>query len=178
MDERIRRISKPRCFLVYALAPSHLPAREANRAFNEFIADPSLPLPVFHDHFIGRPGGIAVFFVEGASQRDALLGTRHLSGWDLDIRPLIFSYSPAAFESKLPSPSSPTGACIGTPSEVSEGPPTAIPPRNLRPPRNTTIEHRREISLPFADGQLVGNNPTRLMPGSAGSSLGWLGCSS
>jgi len=101
MDDRIRRISKPRCFLIYALAPPHLSAREANRVFNEFIADPSLPLPVFHDHFIGRPGGTAIFFVEGSSQRDALLGASHLSGWDLDIRPLIFSTSPAAFDEQI-----------------------------------------------------------------------------
>ncbi len=101
MDERIRRISNPRCFLLYALAPPHLAAREANRVFNEFIADPSLPLPIFHDHFIGRPGGMALFFVEGAQQRDALLGASHLSGWDFEIRPLIFSYSPAAFDEQI-----------------------------------------------------------------------------
>jgi len=101
MNDRIQRISKPRCFLVYALAPSTIPAREANRAFNEFIADPSLPLPLFHDHFIGQPGGIALFFVDGPSARDSLLATSHLSGWDVDIRPLIFSYSPAAFDEQI-----------------------------------------------------------------------------
>jgi len=101
MDDRVQRISKPRCFLVYALAPSTIPAREANRLFNDFIADSSLPLPVFHDHFIGRPGGIALFFVEGPSERDSLLSTSHLNGWDVDIRPLIFSYSPAAFDEQI-----------------------------------------------------------------------------
>jgi len=101
MDERFQRISKPRCFLLHALAPAELPAPVANRVFNEFIADPSLPLPVFHDHFIGRPGGIAVFFVDGPSQRDALLRAPHLVGWDVDIRPLIFSYSPAAFDEQI-----------------------------------------------------------------------------
>jgi hypothetical protein len=101
MDDRIRRVSKPRCFLLYALAPAQLAAIEANRVFNEFIADPSLPLPVFHDHFIGRPGGIAIFFIEDPTQRDALLGAPHLSGWDVEIRPLVFSYSPAAFDEQV-----------------------------------------------------------------------------
>jgi hypothetical protein len=101
MDERIQHISKPRCFLVHALAPSTVPAREANRVFNEFIADPSLPLPVFHDHFIGRPGGIAVFFVDSPSGRDSLLNNSHLNGWEVDIRPLIFSYSPSAFDEQI-----------------------------------------------------------------------------
>jgi hypothetical protein len=61
MNEHAKRIRKPRCFLLYALAPSDLPAAEANRILNAFIADPHLPLAVFHDHFIGQPGGIIIF---------------------------------------------------------------------------------------------------------------------
>jgi hypothetical protein len=101
MDERIQRVSKPRCFLIYALAPEGMSALEANRAFNQFIADPALPLPIFHDHFIGQPGGLAIFFVDGPSQRDALAMSRHLAAWSVQIQPLIFSYSPAAFDEQI-----------------------------------------------------------------------------
>jgi hypothetical protein len=96
-----RRVVRPRCFLVYALAPPHLPASEANRLFNEFTADPSLPLVVYHDHFIGRPGGVAVFFVEGPSSRDVLLDHGHLPGWNVEYRPLVFSDSPSAFDEQI-----------------------------------------------------------------------------
>lgn len=101
MDERIRRVSKPRCFLVYALAPPDLPAAEANRVFNAYLADRALPLPLFHDHFIGRPGGLAVFFVETPAQREALLDRAALQGWQIEVRPLIYAYSPAAFDEQI-----------------------------------------------------------------------------
>jgi hypothetical protein len=101
MDERIRRVLKPRCFLVYALAPPALPAAEANRLFNEYLADRDLPLPLFHDHFIGRPGGLALFFVETPAQRDALLDAAGLEGWQVEVRPLVYAYSPAAFDAQI-----------------------------------------------------------------------------
>jgi hypothetical protein len=92
------RIRKPRCFLVYALAPKAVSAAEANRIFNAFVADRELPLVLFHDHFVGQPGGIAVFYAETADERNALFGQRHLSGWEVEMRPLIFAHSPAAFD--------------------------------------------------------------------------------
>jgi hypothetical protein len=98
MNEHAKRIQKPRCFLVYALAPEGLPATEANRIFNEFIGDRGLPLTIYHDHFIGQPGGVAIFFVENAKERDALLDQKYLEGWQVDFQPLIFSYSPSAFD--------------------------------------------------------------------------------
>jgi len=98
MNEHAKRIQKPRCFLVYALAPEGLPATEANRVFNEFIGDRNLPLAIYHDHFIGQPGGVAIFFVENAKERDALLDQKYLEGWQVDFQPLIFSYSPSAFD--------------------------------------------------------------------------------
>ncbi len=101
MNESARRIKKPRCFLVYALAPDNLPASGANRIFNEFIAEPGLPLALYHDHFIGQPGGIAIFFVETPQERDALLDQTFLAGWQVEIQPLIFSYSPAAFDEQI-----------------------------------------------------------------------------
>jgi hypothetical protein len=75
-----------------------LPAADANRRFNEFIADTSLPLAVFHDHFIGHPGGVAIFYVTTAAERDALFAQTHLGDWAVTVHPLIFSHSPAAFD--------------------------------------------------------------------------------
>ena len=98
MNEHAKRIQKPRCFLVYALAPEGLPATEANHVFNEFIGDRGLPLAIYHDHFIGQPGGVAIFFVENTKERDALLNQKYLEGWQVDFQPLIFSYSPSAFD--------------------------------------------------------------------------------
>jgi hypothetical protein len=97
-NERAKRIQKPRCFLVYALPPEDLPAAEANRIFNDFIGDRNLPLVVYHDHFIGQPGGIAIFYVDQPEARDALLDQNHLDGWRVEIQPLVFSYSPSAFD--------------------------------------------------------------------------------
>ncbi len=97
MNEHAKRIRKPRCFLLYALAPSELPA-EANRVLNAFIGDPSLPLAIFHDHFIGQPGGIVIFYVETSEERDALLTQTYLDGWRVEIQPLIFADSPSAFD--------------------------------------------------------------------------------
>jgi hypothetical protein len=91
-------LTQPRCFLVYALAPEGLPAAEANRVFNAYLADRRLPLPVFHDHFIGRPGGLAVFYAASEAERQALAASRHLDGWQVAVHPLIFARSPAGFD--------------------------------------------------------------------------------
>jgi hypothetical protein len=94
-------VKKPRCFLVYALAPEGILPSEANRIFNEFVGDRSLPLVIFHDHFIGTPGGVAIFYCETPEEREALLSTKHLAGWNVTLKPLIFSYSPAAFDEQI-----------------------------------------------------------------------------
>jgi hypothetical protein len=91
-------IRKPRCFLVYALAPDGVSAAEANRVFNAFVADRDLPLVLFHDHFIGQAGGVAIFYAETAEERQALFSQRHLTGWRVEMRPLIFAHSPSAFD--------------------------------------------------------------------------------
>ena len=94
-----------RCYVVYALAPSGLRPRGANDAFNEFIADPSRGLVVWHDHFIGDQGGVAVFHVTAADELARLRDRAPLAGAaevaadqegggedadraDVDIRPL------------------------------------------------------------------------------------------
>src|SRR5688500_1542600 len=101
MNEHLKRIRKPRCFLLYALAPSHLAAAEANDILNVFIGDPTFPLAIFHDHFIGQPGGIVIFYVETTEERDTLLSQKYLDGWHVEIQPLIFSYSPSAFDEQI-----------------------------------------------------------------------------
>ena len=75
-----------------------LGAAEANRLFNEFIGDRSLPLVIFHDHFLGQPGGVAVFYVETQAEQEALSATTWLDGWHVEWRPLIFARSPSAFD--------------------------------------------------------------------------------
>jgi hypothetical protein len=101
MNDQIKRIQKPRCFLLYALAPVGMPASDANRILNAFIGGPSLPLAIFHDHFIGQPGGLVIFFVATTQERDALLAQKHLDGWHVEIQPLIFSHSPSAFDEQI-----------------------------------------------------------------------------
>ena len=101
MNEHVKRIGKPRCFLLYTIAPSHVPASEANRILNAFIGDPTLPLAIFHDHFIGQPGGLVIFYVDTPEELDALLAQTYLEGWRVEIQPLIFSHSPSAFDEQI-----------------------------------------------------------------------------
>jgi hypothetical protein len=101
MNPNLPPIRKPRCFLVYALAPESLPAAEANRLLNAYTADPRRGLALYHDHFIGQKGGVVVFFVESEAQRQALLEPAGLEGWQVAIHPLIFSYSPSAFDEQI-----------------------------------------------------------------------------
>lgn len=92
---------KPRCVLVYATAPAGTKPPEANQAINAMAADKTLPLVLWHDHFLGKLGGVLVFFVESAEQRDALANSTHLAGWEVEMRPLIFSFNPAAFDAQI-----------------------------------------------------------------------------
>ncbi|MDC0435280.1 hypothetical protein OAM69_06545 [bacterium] len=43
--------NRPRCYLMYALAPEGVTAREANDAINQLVGDPELSLALWHDHF-------------------------------------------------------------------------------------------------------------------------------
>lgn len=98
---KVHRTQNPRCFLVYAVAPDGMPAAEANRVFNDFVGNRDLPLAVYHDHFIGNPGGLAIFYVSSPRERDVLLDGDHLPGWKLDMHPMIFSNSPAGFDEQI-----------------------------------------------------------------------------
>jgi hypothetical protein len=101
MGDELRRIRKPHCFLLYALAPEGLSAAQANRDFNRFLADRRLPLVLFHDHFIAHPGGVAIFYVEHPGQQEALLESTHLEGWRVAYHALIYADSPAAFDEQI-----------------------------------------------------------------------------
>ena len=97
------RIRKPRCFLLYALAPQEMPPGAANQILNRMCADQRLPLTVYHDHFIGRAGGIVIFYAESSAEREALQNNLelYLAGWEYHLHPLIFSHSPAAFDEQI-----------------------------------------------------------------------------
>lgn len=99
--EGLDSIRNPRCFLVYALAPEGVSPAEANRLLNAYVADEGRGLAVHHDHFIGQPGGVAVFFAETAAQRAALADPGPLAGWRVEVRPLIFSRSPSGFDEQV-----------------------------------------------------------------------------
>jgi len=93
--------AKPRCYLVYALAPAGVKASEANRTINEMIADAGLPLALWHDHFIGGPGGCVIFYVQSVAEQKALFSNDYLTDWDVDYRPMVFSFNPAAFDAQI-----------------------------------------------------------------------------
>lgn len=99
----IKRTKRPRCYLVYALAPGGTSMRAANDAINALVADRELPLALFHDHFLDRPGGTAIFQVTTPNEIDALDGgmKRHLSDWHSVAHPLIFSFNAAAFDEQI-----------------------------------------------------------------------------
>jgi len=86
-----------RCYLVYARAPEGVPAAEANRLLNDYIADDRRGLVVYHDHFIGQHGGVAVFEVSSDEERDLLDDPGELAGWSIAVHPLVFSLTAVGF---------------------------------------------------------------------------------
>ncbi len=94
---------KPRCFFLYAMAPNGLLPAAANKAINDLIGLPELPLCLYHDHFIGAPGGLAIFDVQDLAEIEAITAAAGelLKGWKVDLRPLVFSFNPAAFDEQI-----------------------------------------------------------------------------
>jgi hypothetical protein len=86
-----------RCFLVYALAPEGTTAREANDRLNEYVADGSRGLSVWHDHFVGTHGGAVVLDVRSEEERALLDEPGPLAGWAISVHPLTFSLSAVGF---------------------------------------------------------------------------------
>lgn len=92
----------PRCYLVYATAPEGTTLKAANAAFNAYCRDRSRGLVLFHDHFRELPGGgVAVFFLDAASQLAALASAPDLPGWTLRVHALIHSGTPSAFDEQI-----------------------------------------------------------------------------
>jgi hypothetical protein len=93
---------RQRCYLVYAVAPEGVSAREANDRLNEYISDPQRGFVVFHDHFTGKPhGGFAVFDVRDG-QAFALLGEHGpLAGWNVAVHALTFSLAATGFAAQM-----------------------------------------------------------------------------
>jgi hypothetical protein len=88
---------KERCHLVYALAPDGVNARQANELLNDYIGDRSRGVVVYHDHFIGRHGGIAVFEASTEEEVAKLADPGPLEGWQIETFPLTFSLTAVGF---------------------------------------------------------------------------------
>jgi hypothetical protein len=89
-----------RCHLVYALAPPSVAARKANDLLNEYVADPSRGLAVWHDHFVGEHGGAVVLDVRDDDEEARLGDPGPLEGWQLSTHPLTFSLSAVGFSAQ------------------------------------------------------------------------------
>ena len=95
-------MSKPeprsRCFLVYAVAPEAMSARDANELLNAYIGEKGRGQIVSHDHFVGKPhGGFAVFEVRDEIEEATLADPGPLEGWEITSRPLTFSLTAFGF---------------------------------------------------------------------------------
>jgi hypothetical protein len=89
---------RSRCFLVYAVAPDGMSARDANDLLNRYIGEPGRGQIVTHDHFIGAPhGGFAVFEVSSDAEERKLTDPGALEGWEVTGRPLTFSLTAVGF---------------------------------------------------------------------------------
>jgi rhodanese-related sulfurtransferase len=89
-----------RCHLVYALAPAEVSARAANELLNEYVADRSRGLAVWHDHFVGEHGGAVVLDVRDDEEEARLGEPGPLEGWRLSVHPLTFSLSAVGFSAQ------------------------------------------------------------------------------
>jgi hypothetical protein len=89
-----------RCHLVYALAPPGTSARHANDLLNEYVADRTRGLAVWHDHFVGEHGGAVVLEVHDEQEEARLEELGPLEGWHLRSHPLTFSLTGVGFSAQ------------------------------------------------------------------------------
>jgi hypothetical protein len=93
---------KQRCYLVYAVAPDGVSARQANELLNRYVEDRRRGFVVFHDHFTGKPhGGLAVFDVRDQKAFGLLDDHGPLEGWDVDVHALKFSMAATGFAAQM-----------------------------------------------------------------------------
>ena len=93
---------RQRCYLVYAVAPDGVSARQANELLNEYISDSRRGFVVFHDHFTGKPhGGFAVFDVRDPEAHALLADPGPLDGWDVSTHALTFSLAATGFAAQM-----------------------------------------------------------------------------
>ena len=97
LTEPRRGAMRGRCFLVCALAPEGMTAREANDRLNEYLADSRRGLSVWHDHFVGAHGGAVVLDVRSEVEHTRLEDPGPLAGWRIAVQPLTFSLSAVGF---------------------------------------------------------------------------------
>jgi hypothetical protein len=101
MPANLLQLRRARCILIVAKAPPGLAPADANRIFNEFVGSRTLPPAIFHDHFLGQAGGVAIVFAESDAERKALVTDTLLANWSVELLPLVFSHSPAAFDEQI-----------------------------------------------------------------------------
>ena len=89
-----------RCHFVYALAPAGVSAREANDLLNDYVADSTRGLAVWHDHFVGEHGGAVVLDTRDDDEEARLADPGPLDGWQLTVHPLTFSLSAVGFSAQ------------------------------------------------------------------------------
>src|SRR2546421_11864655 len=94
------RAVSSRCRLVYARAPAGVSAREANDLLNEYVADESRGLAVWHDDFVGEHGGAVVLDTRDDDEAARLGDPGPLAGWRLSVHPLTFSLSAIGFSAQ------------------------------------------------------------------------------
>lgn len=90
-----------RCYLLYALAPRGVRAREANRRLNDYIGDSRRGIAVYHDHFVGERGGLAVLDVRTEEELARLDDPGPLEGWEIRAHPLTFSLTAVGFAAQI-----------------------------------------------------------------------------
>jgi hypothetical protein len=93
---------KQRCYLVYAVAPESVTARQANELLNRYVEDRRRGFVIFHDHFTGKPhGGVAVFDVRDKEAFVLLEDSGPLESWDVHVHAFTFSLAATGFGAQM-----------------------------------------------------------------------------
>ncbi len=86
-----------RCYLVFGYAPDETSMSDANTQFNAYVGNKSRGLVLFHDHFVDKVGGVAIFYIENDDEWELIHSAEELSGWDIQIHPFIYADNPKRF---------------------------------------------------------------------------------